>query len=610
VSTNHSADTGCSSRCKTLARSPLLRSNNQEGRISMMMRKTLMVGIQLALSIGLTSTAQAATNQNGMNLNGGRFNYVGGVNLTNSNLQFNVPSNGTYGALSVTNGDYASTGSTIRMNTFLDAGGTTVAEQNTNRLLINGNASGVTTLVVQNNGGPGASTDLNGSTYNDANEGISLAQVSGSSSAGVFALQGGYAAVGPYQYRLYAYAPGTSDATQRLVDTDADGHWDYRLQNAQVATGVAPPVAPVVPPVDPVAPVAPSVPTPPVAPVVPSPELRAGLVPQAPSYLTHNNALLSQGQQVIASLHQRKGETGGAHVRSDKNAEVHVRAFGSDVRYASNLSAAGYGYDYQQDVQGLQIGSDWLISLGAEDSSNLRLGVVYSQSTAHTEPESVYGVKPTVEVNGRQMPIEISREKTRAENAAITATWQHASGFYLDGLAGAGKYRSDVTTPFRDGRVARLESNDVFASLEAGFGWKVSPGVVIEPQAQVSWQKLDTDRTSDVDGVVVDLGTPELFVWRVGVRALFSPAVGPDGSALTQYVKLAYQGSEGPQQRALLSGERFETGEYGETAEAGYGLSLSFANGVSFFGDAVWQRDIGGASREGWRANAGVRWAF
>jgi autotransporter family porin len=567
----------------------------------MMMKKTLMVGIQLALAVGLANTAQAVNNQNGANFNAGRFTYDGGVNLTNSTLGFNVPSNGTYGTLSVTNGDFAGSGSTIAMNTFLDAGGTTVAEQGTNRLLINGNASGVTTLAVTNNGGPGASTDLNGSTFNDANEGISLAQVSGTSSAGVFALKDGYVAVGPYQYRLYAYAPGASDASQRLVDADADGHWDYRLQNAQVATGVTPPVTPVAPPVNPVAPV---------APVAPSPDVRAGLVPQAPSYLTHNNALLSQGQQTIASLHQRVGETGGAHVRSDKNAEVHVRAFGSDARYASNLTTAEYGYGYQQDVQGLQIGSDWLTSLGSDNGNNLRLGVVYSQSTAHTEPGTAQGATPTVEVNGRQMPIEISREKTRAENAAITATWQHSSGFYLDGLAGAGKYKSDVTTPYRDGRVARLDSNDVFASLEAGYGWKVSPGVVIEPQAQVSWQKLDTDRTTDVDGVVVDLGTPEQFVWRVGVRALFSPTVGPDGSALTQYVKLAYQGSEGPQQRAVLSGERFETGEYGETAEAGYGLSLSFANGVSFFGDAVWQRDIGGASREGWRANAGLRWAF
>lgn len=567
----------------------------------MMMKKTLIVGIQLALSVGLVSTAHAANNQDGLNLSAGRFTYSGGVNLTNSKLTFNVPASGSYGALSVTGGDFASTGSTITMNTFLDAGGSTLADQNSNRLLINGNASGMTVLVVNNNGGPGASTDLNASTFNDANEGISLAQVSGTSSAGVFALQGDYVAVGAYQYRLYAYEPGASDAAQRLVDADADGHWDYRLQNAQVGTGAVPPVAPPVAPVDPTVPTTPS---------VPPPDVRAGLVPQAPSYLTHNNALLSQGQQVIASLHQRVGQTSGTHARRDGNGEVHVRAFGSDHRYASDLTGGQYGYDYEQDVQGLQIGGDWLTELGSDTDSSLRLGLVYSQSTAHTEPGSAYGVKPTVEVNGRQVPIEISREKTRAQNAAITATWQHASGFYVDGVAGAGKYKSDVTTPFRAGDVARLTSDEVFASIEAGYGWKVSPSVTIEPQAQVSWQKLDTDRVTDIDGVVVDLGTPEQFVWRVGVRALFSPAVGPDGSALTQYVKLNYQGSEGPQQRALLSGQRFETGEYGHTAEAGYGLTLSFANGASFFADAAWQLDIGGASREGWVANAGLRWAF
>lgn len=566
----------------------------------MMMNKTLMVGIQLALSVGLASSVSAANNQNGVNLSAGRFTFVGGVKLTHSQLKFNLPNEGKYGVLSVTNGDFSGMGSTITMTTFLDAGGTTSAGQNTNRVLINGNASGRTVLVVNNNGGPGASTDRNGSTFNDANEGISLAQVSGSSTAGVFALQGAYVAVGPYQYRLHAYAPGSSDAGQRLVTSDADGHWDYRLQNAQVATGVAPPVAPV-------APVAPDEAD---APVAPPRNVRAGLVPQAPSYLTHNNAVLSQGQQVIASLHGRLGETGGARARPGGSGDVHVRLFGGDHRCSSNLTAGQYGYGYEQDVQGLQIGSNWLTPLGVATRSTLRLGLAYSQSIAGTDPDSAYGVKASRPVNGREVPIESSRGRTKADHGAITASWQHASGFSLDGVAGAGTYRSDVTTPFHAGRVARLSSSEVFASLEAGHDWKVSNGVTIRPQAQVSWQKVDTGRATDVDGVVVDLDTPEQFVWRAGARALFSPEVGPDGSALTQYVKLMYQGSEGAQQLALLSGERFETGEYGHTAEAGYGLTLSFVNGVSFHADAAWQRDIGNASREGWNASMGLRWVF
>src|SRR5688500_2860136 len=164
----------------------------------MFKKTTLMVGIQLALGAGLIAPVHAAQNLSNTNLSGGGFTFNGGLNLTNSQLKFNLRPDGTYGAMNVSGGDYAGSGSTITMNAFLDAGGSTLANQGSDRILINGNASGQTTLVVNNNGGPGASTDLNGSTFNDAGEGISLAQVSGNSSATVFSLQGGYVAVGPY----------------------------------------------------------------------------------------------------------------------------------------------------------------------------------------------------------------------------------------------------------------------------------------------------------------------------------------------------------------------------------------------------------------------------
>ncbi|HEY5810079.1 MAG TPA: autotransporter outer membrane beta-barrel domain-containing protein, partial [Povalibacter sp.] len=495
----------------------------------MLEKKTLIVGIQLALGVGLIAPVHAAQNVDNTNLSGGGFTFGGGLNLTNSQLKFNLRTDGTYGAMNVSGGDYSGSGSTITMNSFFDAGGSTLADQGSNRILINGNASGQTTLVVNNNGGPGASTDLNGNTFNDAGEGISLAQVSGSSAANVFSLQGDYVAVGAYQYRLYAYAPGQSDAGQRLVSADADGHWDYRLQNAKVATGIVP-----------VAPVNPGGTTP-SAPATPA--YRPGLVPQAPSYLVQQNALFAYGQQTINALHQRLGETGGAHTPDEGNGELYVRAFGGDHRYASNLTVGEYGYDYDQDIQGLQIGGNWLKLDG--DAGSLRLGLALSSGKSHVEPASVTGVEPTVFWKGQYVPVEVSRSKTRADSLAATVTWQHAGGFYVDGVIGASEYRSEVFTPYRDGRVARLESNDVFASVEAGYGWAASDFVTIEPQAQVSWQKLDTDRVTDVDGVVVDLGTPEQFVWRVGARALFTPAVGADGSVLTQYIKLNYYGSEG-----------------------------------------------------------------
>lgn len=547
------------------------------------MKKRLIVSIQLAL--GIIAPAHAATTLTGLNLNGGSFTHTGDTTISNSELRLNTPEPGApYGTMSV-NGNYRGNDTTVHMRTVLDAGGSTQPGQGTHRVLINGNASGQTLLTVVNNGGAGASTDLNGDAVNNAGEGISLVQVSGVSSADAFVLQGGYTAVGAFQYRLNAYQPGQSDSAQRLVNGDADGHWDYRLQNAQVATVTPVPPSPTTPPAGP-------------EPGGPAPATRAALVPQAPSYLVHNNALFSYGQQAISALHQRLGETADSHSRGD--GDLYVRAFGSGHLYASNLTTGQYGYDYDQEFHGLQIGGNVLTLDGEE--SHLRLGLALSSAKGRTDPRVAYAVDNTA--------LEVSREKTRADSLATTLTWEHGSGFYVDGVIGASQYRSDITTPFRAGNVARLKANDVFASVEAGYGWALNDAVTLQPQAQVSWQKLDTNRITDTDGVVVDLGSPEQFVWRVGVRALFTPKVGPDGSVLTQYIKLNYYDSEGPAQRALLSGERFVTGEYGHTAEFGFGLTASLKNNLSFYGDAAWQEDIGHASRQGWAASLGLRWSF
>ncbi|UNK48267.1 autotransporter outer membrane beta-barrel domain-containing protein [Lysobacter sp. S4-A87] len=323
------------------------------------------------------------------------------------------------------------------------------------------------------------------------------------------------------------------------------------------------------------------------------------LAPQASSYLVHNNGLFAFGQQTISSLHQRLGETGAGHRPGEGNGEFFTRGFGGQSEYYSDLSASQLGYDYEQDVYGLQLGGNWLKLQG--ETGSLRLGAALSAGKSYIEPGLGSG--------GRRLPLAAGHETVDASSVVATVTWQQDSGWYVDGLVGASQYRGDVRAA-TGGRAVRLDSNDVFASVETGYQWVLGEGLIVEPQAQVSWQKLDTDRVADNSGVVVDLGTPELFVWRVGARALFSPSVGSNGSSLTQYVKFNYIDSEGPDQRAFLSGERVATGAYGNTAEFGYGLTATMRNRVSLYGDFSLQQEIGDASREGWAASAGAKWVF
>ena len=154
---------------------------------------------------------------------------------------------------------------TIGLYTALNAGGQ-LAAQDTDRVLVTGDVNGVHVLDIEGVG-EGGQTDTDGHGEIQATEGISLVQVAGRSSENSFVLPPGLLAAGPYQYELKAFAPGQSQASQRLVAGDA-GFWDYRI-----ATRKAPdPVAPVVSvepknPVQPVEPVEPQDPIQPPAPV-------------------------------------------------------------------------------------------------------------------------------------------------------------------------------------------------------------------------------------------------------------------------------------------------------------------------------------------------------
>ena len=170
-------------------------------------------------------------------------------------------------------GNYSSSNGTLVLNTELNAGGP-LSNQFTDRLLINGNASGNTTVQVKPTGS-GAFTSTGAPT---PSSGISIIQVGGASSPSAFSLPGGYVAGGatsPFQYGLNAYGPGSpfglADPSQSLVGNPT-GHWDFRLQNVFVT---------------PSGPVTPGTPLP--------PEARLAVAPQVPAYITAPTALFNAG---------------------------------------------------------------------------------------------------------------------------------------------------------------------------------------------------------------------------------------------------------------------------------------------------------------------------
>ncbi|TBL52146.1 hypothetical protein EYY98_06955, partial [Obesumbacterium proteus] len=116
------------------------------------------------------------------------------------------------------------------------------AQPDSDHFLINGDvdSSAGSTFINVDLSGDGYLTDTNNSGIAGATEGISLVQVGGYSTKDSFQLMGGYVANGPWQYSLYAFAPGKSSEDERLISGNGDQYWDYRLETRYLTEGDEP----------------------------------------------------------------------------------------------------------------------------------------------------------------------------------------------------------------------------------------------------------------------------------------------------------------------------------------------------------------------------------
>ncbi len=168
----------------------------------------------------------------------GDYSFISSVNLMGSSLIFKELKSKTtdgYQTLLIGKGSgtvYRAQGDALLyLNAYLDKGGA-LQEQKTDRLLINGDLEGKTTVHVYSvPGSPGALTGDGGN-----NQGISIIQVYGQAAEDSFQLKGGYVTLeaSPYQYHLKSYGPdstlGAADSNQRVLKNSGT-FWDFRLES-------------------------------------------------------------------------------------------------------------------------------------------------------------------------------------------------------------------------------------------------------------------------------------------------------------------------------------------------------------------------------------------
>lgn len=392
---------------------------------------------------------------------------VGSVNLKDSQIVFTHNDSG-FRKLTL-DGDFNSENGTLVMNNVLDGD-----DSPHDQLVVNGNTSGNTQVVINKAGGNGAQTL----------QGIKLISVQGESD-GVFTQQGRIVA-GAYDYHL-----------QRGADSNN--------KNWYLVSGETPVTVP-----DPVggdgdtgSPV-----------ITPPPAGKMNLRPEAGNYIANvaaTNTLFN------LRLHDRGGET------------QYVDAITGEKKVTSMWMRNLGGHQQVRDSSGqlktetnryvLQMGGDLLTT------DNLHLGAMAGYGNARSNTDS--------NVTGYR-----SQGHTTGYNLGVYGTWyqqpEQQTGAYVDSWLQYSWFNNSVNGD--DLSAERYQSRGFTASLESGYSWKLgqdsfSNSYFIEPNAQFIWMGVKADDVTEANGTRVSSQGDGNVQSRLGVRASMKTA-GENGQAL------------------------------------------------------------------------------
>lgn len=477
---------------------------------------------------GTTSVSQGALRQgaSGALSNNSAYNIaengtlaIGGFDTSISALTNNGVvqiSDEVAGATLTVKGNYASGGGVLQFNTVLGSD-----DSKTDRLIVQGNSSGTTNVVVINRGGQGAQTE----------NGIKIIEVDGDS-GGVFKLvsdyvtKGGEHAIvaGAYAYTLQ---PGGSK-------TGGEGDW-------YLVSGLLNPDTP-----------------------GEKPNYGAN-VPVYQGYKDNMRSLMR-----LPTLQQRVGSrldrSENAQAESDKNAPsldyVWARIDGSHSQLRAK-SATGMKQDINTII--FQSGIDGLFYDG--ENGKVFAGIFGSYGSAKGRVGSGFG---DGEIN------------TNGWSLGGAVTWYAANDFYLDGQAQMTWFNNELFSDTAHVSLTDDQDHRGYAlSIEAGRKISLGGNWIIVPQSQFSWSSLDSGAFKDVWGAIVDLERDSSILGRAGLSIEYnSKWQTTDGrnAHSTAYVITNFYKDFEASRNIRVSGTKFKNENQSNWMEVGSGIDVSWAD--------------------------------
>jgi outer membrane autotransporter protein len=517
------------------------------------------------------------------------------LGITNAGL-VNMGMGTTPGNLLTTN-SYIGTGGTIAMNAFLGADNSP-----SDKLIINGgSATGSSFLRITNAGGPGAQTMANGIPVVQAING-------GTTAPAAFTLAG-EARGGAFDYFLFRGGLGGSSPN------------DWFLRSTFIV-GPMPPDPPILPPTLPTDP-APDPLPPGVFPIVGPSLATLGVVQPIARQL---------GMTTLGTLHERTGDTsliantGSPCPAGGKTGDGIVRK--APTKAPTDCLNAGWSPSAWGRVIGQHIDNRYRAFADPRASGQLlgfQSGIDLWRGEwlpGHRDAAGIYFAyaNANVEVTGRVTNEAATNYVLRRTGGLNLDAWSGAAywthygpgDWYLDAVAQATHYQGAATTQF-----AGLATTGFgfVSSLEAGYPIRLpmfGPGFVLEPQAQVVWQRVSFDIANDGLGEVA-LGTTSGASGRIGLRGKWT-VVSDSGQVWQPYVRANLWRDWGARATAIYSGvDLVSLLEQANRLQLGGGVSVRMNANVSLYANADYQISVGdtdGGRRDGIRGAAGVRFMW
>ncbi|MFC5475278.1 autotransporter outer membrane beta-barrel domain-containing protein [Paraherbaspirillum soli] len=484
-------------------------------------------------------------------------------NLINSGL-VNIGGNGVGNALRVT-GNYVGQNGSISLNTYLGKDGSP-----SDRLVIDGGtASGSSKVKINNVGGSGAITSGNGILVVDAVNG-------GSTAASAFKLAAPVV-VGPYEYTLY----------RGSKDSSAPQSWYLRSESQ----------TPITRDVNDGTPKVPGIPTTNAdgTPIMSQPDYRK----EVSLYTAIPSMSLLYGRSLLDTLHERVGELrapGGQAGNSSGNG-AWARAIGkhgSDDGARDGIYSSGPGFNY--NISALQAGVDFYRSEHADHSRDYA-GIYAATGWIDGDVQHVSGMRAGQDT---------------IDTTTLGAYWTHigAAGWYLDGVLQRSWYEVSAASS----RLPSLRTDGVgiAASVEGGYPLQFGNGLVIEPQAQLVYQKVKLNSASDV-GADVSFADADSLAARVGARIAKSIELdsGTTARMLTTWLRAnlwhEFRGDAKTGFSSTAAPVSFQSDLGGSWLELTGGVTAQVTQAVSVFGSVGYDKGIGSRHSRAYDGKVGVR---